>query len=161
MLAAYPVNSTRSSAAKKRRLEEVRCVTTMYPMSGHRHTKVSICLSHLERVIPAYEYTAVTPQMHSRAGIDCVKWRQSSSCEANGVRDRNGDLPCDSSIAADKAGYCECSGRELVKRVKCGHKPFTCKQACDAGKSRRASHGNRHITRLCVCSCVHALVPGS
>ena len=48
-----------------------------------------------------------------------------------------GDKP----VPKDKAGYCECHGKERVKHVACGHEPFTCEQAC--------ADGECHLLSLC------------
>lgn len=71
-----------------------------------------------------------------RAGAaECVGWRQTRGCTAEGAREPGGDAGCDVVIPAGRSGFCECSGGNRVGHG-CGHTELTCRLECgDAGPS--------------------------
>eukprot|EP00937_MAST-01D_sp_MAST-1D-sp2_P005093 g5093.t1 len=59
----------------------------------------------------------------------CIRWRKTAGCDPNGPREPESDQGCDSSIGAEVSGFCECASG-IKHKVACGHKPFTCADAC-------------------------------
>ena len=99
---------------------------------------------------------ALKQQFIPHAAVACVKgWKSSPSCDTipiprTGKRNRahpnddesddRMDLPCDTVVASDRSGYCDCRvvlpngtvhGDPLpIDPVPCLHEPFTCNQFC-------------------------------
>ena len=61
---------------------------------------------------------------------ECVSWRQTGGCSANGPREPTKDLGCAESVPNDASGYCECFDGRIANPSGCGHVGFTCDQAC-------------------------------
>ena len=66
----------------------------------------------------------------------CVSWRQTAGCSADGKRQPSRDLNCTTPVSPAFSGYCECFDGRRAQKSGCGHIPFTCAQACqfDEGK---------------------------
>eukprot|EP00941_MAST-03F_sp_MAST-3F-sp1_P004602 g4602.t1 len=67
---------------------------------------------------------------------DCIGWRQTKNCSPNGTLDSSNDKGCDSVIASNLSGFCECSSRRRTALSTCVHEPFKCGDACRKGTCR-------------------------
>jgi len=63
-------------------------------------------------------------------GAPCIKWRKTLNCSPEGPRDVLNDKSCDVKIDPQESGFCECIDYIQASAVPCGHKPFTCTEAC-------------------------------
>ena len=68
---------------------------------------------------------------------ECVGWRQTGGCSADGPREPGLDSWCGAVVDGDASGYCECGGGRRIKKAGCIGKdspdfePFTCAAECE------------------------------
>eukprot|EP00928_Gymnodinium_smaydae_P028087 TRINITY_DN21518_c0_g1_i1.p1 TRINITY_DN21518_c0_g1~~TRINITY_DN21518_c0_g1_i1.p1 ORF type:complete len:485 (-),score=115.63 TRINITY_DN21518_c0_g1_i1:406-1860(-) len=62
--------------------------------------------------------------------LQCVRWRQTGGCSADGPREPHGDKPCGEQVESGNSGYCECGGGHRARLSKCDHRPFSCETEC-------------------------------
>lgn len=61
---------------------------------------------------------------------NCLAWRQTKQCRADGEREPLEDERCDVRISFDRSGFCECSATETIP-LDCDHDEGSCDQYCD------------------------------
>jgi len=66
----------------------------------------------------------------------CIMWRQTGGCSADGERDPQRDQPCDALISARSSGFCECGDGRTIRKPGCAHgdfaEDFRCADECAA-----------------------------
>ena len=72
--------------------------------------------------------------MFDQTSPDCIAWRQTSLCEADGPRERVHDQPCEAPVAAGKSGFCQCVGGMTVN-FSCDHDGLICADECSKAVS--------------------------
>mmetsp|Transcript_48171 Transcript_48171/g.98408 ORF Transcript_48171/g.98408 Transcript_48171/m.98408 type:complete len:320 (+) Transcript_48171:167-1126(+) len=64
-------------------------------------------------------------------GDECVAWRQTGECRADGPREASADLPCRREVPKGASGFCECThGRKTAFMTCWHHGSFTCESKC-------------------------------
>ena len=64
---------------------------------------------------------------------NCVKWRQTGACSADGPREPEYDQYCNVEVQSGWSGYCECSSGFKTMEKGCGAESGgTCEAACTA-----------------------------
>ena len=67
---------------------------------------------------------------------DCVKWRQTGGCDAQGSREPSNDKSCSAKILDGWSGYCDCGdGRKIMEKGCHRHRYSNCNDACKAKDS--------------------------
>ena len=62
---------------------------------------------------------------------NCVKWRQTGGCNANGPREPDKDKSCFQPIVNHASGFCECTDGTKAVEKGCNDPKFeTCYEAC-------------------------------
>jgi hypothetical protein len=78
------------------------------------------------------QHPALTCEQQCGAAIvssgQCVSWRQTGQSRADGPREPANDKSCESWIAPDWSGLCECAGKTVPFDSK--HPPFACATVC-------------------------------
>jgi hypothetical protein len=78
------------------------------------------------------ESTATAPTSDEGQESNCVGWRQTGGCTAQGPREAHSDRGCLDEVAAGASGYCECGGGRRAAESTCDHGPFQCAAICAA-----------------------------
>jgi hypothetical protein len=76
--------------------------------------------------------TATAPTSDEGQESNCVGWRQTGGCTAQGPREAHSDRGCLDEVAAGASGYCECGGGRRAAESTCDHGPFQCAAICAA-----------------------------
>jgi len=74
---------------------------------------------------------------------ECVRWRATSNCSADGDRVPDKDRSCFEFVPDGESGFCECPGGAVTARSACEHEPLTCQRECRALRERRRRERDR------------------
>ena len=68
---------------------------------------------------------------------ECVMWRATANCSAEGERTPDADRGCFEFVPHDASGWCECAGGHTTAPTPCEHEAFTCQRECRLLRQRR------------------------
>ncbi len=110
-------------------------IVNRYQQTLAEFQMASMEVEKLREVLRSYGITSETPapvflDMEFPQVGECLAWRQTSLCMADGPRERAKDQPCDVPVGSGRSGYCLCTGGVRVA-FSCDHEGLLCADECE------------------------------